>query len=87
MVWGGEERVETTNNDDGVDVKNKQQDITTRDGKILISIKDKELSKNPWKIVVQNMRGLITTNSKEKVGYLEDITIPDKILFMNITEM
>ena len=30
--------------------------------------------------------GLITTNSNEKVGYLEDNTVTDKILFMNITE-
>ena len=54
--------------------------------KIHIDVKDKELSKNPWKIVVQNTRGLITDNSSKKVGYMEDITIADKIIFMNITE-
>ena len=46
----------------------------------------KELSKNPWKIVLQNIRGLITKNSNDKVEYLKDIIKTDKILLMNITE-
>ena len=35
---------------------------------------------------MQNARGLITDNSREKVEALEDNTITDKILLMNITE-
>ena len=50
------------------------------------SLKDKELSKNQWKIVIQNTRGLITNNSNKKVEYLKEITETDKILIMNITE-
>ena len=49
-------------------------------------LKDKELSKNQWKIVIQNTRGLITNNSNKKVEYLKEITETDKILIMNITE-
>ena len=50
------------------------------------SLKEKEITKNPWKIVVQNTRGLITDNSRDKVEYLKYNTKTDKILIMNITE-
>ena len=39
-----------------------------------------------WKIILQNTRGLITPNSKEKVGSLEICTTSEKILMINVTE-
>ena len=40
----------------------------------------------PWKIIYQNIRRLVTKNTKEKVEFLEDYTKQDKILIMNFTE-
>ena len=40
----------------------------------------------PWKIVLQNMEGLISENSKRKVTYIEEYLKSNKIVFMNMTE-
>ena len=45
-----------------------------------------EEKEKPWKIVIQNMKGLITETSKEKVELLKEYTEVDNIILMNITE-
>ncbi|CAL4086617.1 unnamed protein product [Meganyctiphanes norvegica] len=40
----------------------------------------------PWKIIYQNVRRLITTNSKEKVNFFKEYTEENNILLMNFTE-
>merc|ERR1711915_566905 len=45
-----------------------------------------EENEKPWKIVIQNMKGLITETSKEKVELLKEYTEVDNIILMNISE-
>ena len=45
--------------------------------------KEKE---KPWKLVIQNMEGLISEKSKEKVELLKEYTEVDNIILMNLTE-
>merc|ERR1711962_116342 len=45
-----------------------------------------EEKEKPWKIVIQNMKGLITETSKEKEELLKEYTEVDNIILMNITE-
>ena len=40
----------------------------------------------PWKIIYQNIRKIVTKNSKEKVKFIEEYTKQEKILIMNFTE-
>ena len=40
----------------------------------------------PWKIVMQNMEGLVSEKSKEKVELLKEYTQRDNIILMNLTE-
>ena len=40
----------------------------------------------PWKIILQNIRGLVTENSKRKIDFLKEYTKENKIIIMNITE-
>ena len=40
----------------------------------------------PWKIVMQNVRGLITAGSRETLKLIENYTNNDKIILMNFTE-
>merc|ERR1739838_1122355 len=40
----------------------------------------------PWKIIYQNIRRLVTTNSKEKVDFFKEYTEENEILIMNFTE-
>ena len=42
--------------------------------------------KKPWKIIVQNIQGIVTNNSKKKIDYLKEYTKENKIILMNITE-
>ena len=39
-----------------------------------------------WKIIYQNIRGLVTNKSREKIGILYEEGRFDKILLMNFTE-
>ena len=39
-----------------------------------------------WKIILQNIRGLVTENSKRKIDFLKEYTKENKIIIMNITE-
>ena len=40
----------------------------------------------PWKIIYQNIRRLVTTNSKEKVDFFKEYAEENEILIMNFTE-
>lgn len=40
----------------------------------------------PWKIMLQNMEGLVTENSKEKIDYLKEYVKEDNIILLNLTE-
>ena len=42
--------------------------------------------KGPWKIVMQNMEGLVSEKSIEKVKLLNEYTQIDNIILMNLTE-
>ena len=46
-------------------------------------IKSKE---RPWKIMIQNMEGLVSKNSKEKVELLKEYVKENNIIIMNLTE-
>ena len=49
--------------------------------------KNKERNKErPWKIMIQNMGGLVSENSKEKVDLLREYVKEDNIMLMNLTE-
>ena len=51
--------------------------------------KNKTFNKNkerPWKIMIQNMGGLVSENSKEKVDLLREYVKEDNIMLMNLTE-
>ena len=40
----------------------------------------------PWKVMLQNMGGLITENSKDKVDFLKEYVKEDNIILLNLTE-
>ena len=42
--------------------------------------------KKPWKIIVQNVRGLITAESRETLKLIDDYANYEKIVLMNFTE-
>ena len=42
--------------------------------------------RKPWKVIVMNIRGLLTEKSKSKVEYLGDHAIVNKVMLMNIME-
>merc|ERR1711888_391640 len=46
----------------------------------------KELISNEWKVIVQNVRGLITKNSRETLELIEEYPKLDKVILMNIME-
>ena len=50
------------------------------------SVLYKKMEKNPWKIIVQNVRGLITANSSETLKLIDDYAKNEKIVLMNFTE-
>ena len=44
------------------------------------------MEKNPWKIIMQNVRGLITAESRETIQLIDDYANNEKIVLMNFTE-
>ena len=44
------------------------------------------MTKEPYKLLYQNIRRLITKNSKNKIDYLKEYTQENKIIIMNFTE-
>ena len=55
---------------------------------LLLINKNNEIKKNesPWKIMIQNMEGLVSKNSKEKVELLKEYVKENNIILMNLTE-
>ena len=49
-------------------------------------VKDRVNKRNPWKIILLNVRGLVTENSKLKAEYLGDHAKGNQVILMNITE-
>ena len=50
---------------------------------------EKLLNKNkkePYKLLLQNIRHLVTQNTKKKIKYFEEYVIENNILAMNFTE-
>merc|ERR1712002_1421797 len=45
-----------------------------------------KINESPWKIMIQNMEGLVSKNSKEKVELLKEYVKEDNIILMNLTE-
>ena len=51
---------------------------------------DEEVKKEKektWKLVIQNMEGLVSEKSNEKVELLKEYTEVDNIILMNLTEI
>merc|ERR1712025_1524930 len=50
--------------------------------------KNNEIISNerPWKLMIQNMEGFASKNSKEKVELLKEYVKIDNIILMNLTE-
>ena len=44
------------------------------------------MEKTPWKIIMQNVRGLITAESRETIQLIDDYANNEKIVLMNFTE-
>ena len=54
---------------------------------INVSIENKETKKEkPWKIMMQNIGGLVTENSKIKVDFLKEYVSEENIILLNLTE-
>merc|ERR1712030_234076 len=49
-------------------------------------ISQTNLDNRPWKIVLQNTRGLLTENSNKKLKMIEEYANDEKIVAMNFTE-
>ena len=52
---------------------------------LLNDIRNKVTMK-PWKIMLQNIRGLVTENSKSKIDYLKEYIKDEQYVLMNFTE-
>ena len=68
-------------------LSNRPTDIIERNNDI--NEKKKVIEKNskrPWKIIMQNIQGLVTEKSKKKIEYMKEYTKEEKILLMNYTE-
>ena len=50
------------------------------------NISQTNLDNRPWKIVLQNTRGLLTENSDKKLKMIKEYTKEEKIMAMNFTE-
>ena len=44
------------------------------------------MEKTPWKIIMQNVTGLITAESRETLKLIDDYANNEKIVLMNFTE-
>ena len=83
----------TTRNDanhDATNDENGQQDTEYRNRRNVLQqehINNGRVGvRKPWKLILQNMRGLVTDNLKKKIDYLKECTKENKIILMNVTE-
>ena len=65
-------------NHDATNDENGQQDTEYRNRRNVLQqehVNDGQMSvKKPWKIIVQNIQGIVTNNSKKKIDYLKEYT-------------
>ena len=59
-----------------------------RNGKQMVHDDSIDLStdKQPWKLIYQNIRALITEESKKKIDFFKEYVLENKIIIMNFTE-
>ena len=73
-----------------VDGRKEMRDEDTNMGNNSERTKEKEGNRNSkelaWKIIYQNIRGLVTNNKREKVSMFYEEGRLDKIIIMNFTE-
>ena len=74
-------------NHDAKDCENGQQDREYRNRRnVLQRDLDLNCKKTPWKYVYQNIRCLVSENSRIKIDYLREYAAMNEILIFNITE-
>ena len=44
------------------------------------------IERKPWKIILQNIGGIVSENSKRKIDYLKEYTKENNIMMLDITE-
>ena len=66
----------------------EKEDENTNMGNKREGTKEKETirEETAWKIIYQNIRGLVTDDKKEKIGFFYDHGCTEKIIIMNFTE-
>ena len=66
-----------------------------KDGKIrnaadvqVVNVRGEEVikEKQPWKFIYQNIRALVSENSRRKIDYFNEYVLENKIIIMNFTE-
>ena len=62
---------------------NRKQDDENRNR---VAIQQKVEEKEPWKITYQNIRCLVSENSKIKINYFKEYAKINKVLIFNLTE-
>ena len=67
----------------GENGKNGKQNDIHGDGKKNAQLHVKEM---PWKIIYQNIRSLVSENSKKKIEYFKELTSINEVLIINLTE-
>ena len=71
------------NNEQAIVGKDSRDNGRKDDVEQLLLNKDR---KEPYKLLYQNIRRLITKNSIKKIDYLKEYTQENKIIIMNFTE-
>ena len=53
---------------------------------LMVEVGGEKTSKHPWKFIYQNVRSLISENSRMKIDYFNEFVDENKIILMNFTE-
>ena len=51
-----------------------------------VNVEDVIKENEPWKFIYQNIRGLVSENSRIKIDYFNEYVLENKIIIMNFTE-
>ena len=77
-------------NNDATDDENEQQNTECRNRRNVLQQKYINKGqvdiKKPWKLILQNIQGIVTNNSKKKIDYLKEYTKENQIILINVTE-
>ena len=54
----------------------------------MVNVRGEEVikEKQPWKFIYQNIRALVSENSRRKIDYFNEYVLENKIIIMNFTE-